>query len=178
MPRSGVAGSYGNSSLSFFEAPQHRCHWLPWNLVYNACQVTEQTLLRSAFIYKALSLEVDASSPGRRKSWQVLRTLPELSTSVHPQASLISHCRIQEEFWWSLWAFSHLSSVLVSLSWDCLPPSTPEAPLRGRKRGFCLSLCGSSLLGRKDVYTAERRPHETLIWRRWSSWVQDLWRLA
>lgn len=37
---------------------------------HNACQATEQTLLRSAFIHKALGLAVDAdaASPGRRKS--------------------------------------------------------------------------------------------------------------
>ena len=37
---------------------------------HNACQATEQTLLRSTFIHKALGLAVDAdaASPGRRKS--------------------------------------------------------------------------------------------------------------
>ena len=37
---------------------------------HNACQATEQTLLRSAFIHEALGLKVDAAaaSPGRRKS--------------------------------------------------------------------------------------------------------------
>lgn len=69
MPRSGVAGHMATLSLVFsrhvYTVPTDRPE-----TQHNACQATEQTLLRSTFIHEALGLEVDAAaaSPGRRKS--------------------------------------------------------------------------------------------------------------